>query len=171
MPMDTLFAIQTRRSIRQYIDKPITNELLEHLTDAGFVAPSALDERPWHFIRITEPEILRGWSTEMGHCEMLETAMAGLVICAEPAIAKLEGFWQQDCAACTENILLAAHALGLGACWIALDPIPDRVTAVRTALNIPATIVPFALISLGYPAEDLPGEDRRDASRLHDNAW
>ncbi|MBN2561446.1 MAG: nitroreductase family protein [Phycisphaerae bacterium] len=163
--------IFTRRSIRKYTDQPVPDEMLQEILKAAFVAPSAADERPWHFVVIRDRKTLAGMAKQMEGAEMLESATLGLLICGDPSLEKIPGYWPQDCSACAENVLLAAHAQGLGACWFAIYPIEDRMAIHRKALGIPDSIIPFALVTMGYPAEQLPGEDRYDASRLHHERW
>ena len=169
--MDTLEAILTRRSIRAYTDRPVPASHVRQLMQAAFTAPSAFDERPWHFILLTDRERLQQLGGAMPGCEMLQQATLGLLICGDERLEKFPGLWVQDCSACAENVLLAAHALGLGAVWLALHPIEDRIRAVREACGVPGEVTPFALISMGFPAESLPGENRWDDSRLHDETW
>jgi nitroreductase len=107
----------------------------------------------------------------MEDCDMLREAACGVLVCGDPRLEKFPGFWVQDCSACTQNVLLAAHARGLGAVWIAIHPLDDRSAAVRRLLGIPEEIVPFALVSIGYPAEHLGGEDRFDSERVHYESW
>ncbi|MCK5112402.1 MAG: nitroreductase family protein [Thermoplasmatales archaeon] len=84
---------------------------------------------------------------------------------------KEEGFWILDCSAATENILIAAHARGLGACWLGVYPREERIVGMRKLLNIPGHVIPLSLISLGFPAEQKPSEDRYNSSRVHHNKW
>lgn len=167
--VETLKAINTRRSIRKYSDEPVAGDVVDKLLRSGFQAPSAGDARPWHFVVIDEREILLELAARMPGCEMLETARVGILVCAEPRLEEIPGFWPQDCAVATEHILLAAHDLGLGGCWIGLYPVDSRVDATRETLALPEDIVPFALCSLGHPDESLPGEDRCDENKVHRN--
>jgi nitroreductase len=169
--MDTLTAIYTRRSIRKYTSKVVPEDLLDGLLKAAMLAPSALDERPWHFVVIRQQEILENLADRMEHCEMLREATLGVLICGDTSLEQIEGFWVQDCSACAQNVLLAAHAMGLGAVWIGLHPLTGRMNTIREILGVPESIIPFALISLGYPGELLPAEDRFDSSRIHTNRW
>ncbi len=169
--MDTMDAIFTRRSIRKYTDKNVSDEIIQELLKAAFVAPSAFDERPWHFVVVNDRKVLNTLADQMEGCEMLQTAALGLLICGDPSLEQFEGYWVQDCAVAAENVLLTAHAHGLGACWIALERIPPREAAARNTLGVPENIVPFALLSIGYPDESLPGEDRYDQSRVHQGQW
>lgn len=169
--MDTLKAIFTRRSIRKFSAEPVAEDKIEKIMKAASVAPSAADQRPWHFVVVRDTALLRKLSAAMPKCDMLDTAALGVLICGDETLEKIPGFWVQDCSACAENILLAAHALGLGAVWIAVHGVADRVKACRELLGVPEKILPFALIAAGHPAEKLPGEDRLDPARIHNNVW
>ncbi len=169
--MEVRVAIATRRSIRKYREEPVSRQMIEQLLDALFAAPSAMDARPWQFVIIEDRGSLRALGREMAHCEMLSEAPLGVLICAEPVRERAPGFWPQDCAAAAENFLLAAHALGLGAVWIGLYPLEERVGVVRRVLRIPDPIVPFSLMAVGHPAERLPPENRFDPAKLHHNQW
>ncbi len=169
--MDAIDAIKTRRSIRKYSDQPVPEEIVQDLLHSAFVAPSALDERPWHFVVIRDKKMLENLGGRMDGCEMLQTATLGILLCGDESLEQIPGYWVQDCSACAENILLAAHAQGLGACWIATIGIESRVNLLHGQLGIPREVIPFALISMGYPDEQLPGEDRYDVSRVHNELW
>ncbi len=170
--MDAIEALLTRRSVRRFDpDRPVSPETVDLFLRVLFQSPSAGDARPWQFVVVDRRETLRGLAAAMPKCDMLETAPLGVLICAEPAREKIPGFWPQDCAAAAENLLIAAHACGLGAVWIGLHPVADRERAVREALGVPPEIVPFALIAIGVPAETPPPEDRRDSSRVRRNSW
>ncbi len=169
--MDTLEAIATRRSIRKYTSEAVPPENVSRLLDALFVAPSAMDARPWHFVLVDDRATLRALGRGMPHCEMLLEAPLGILICGDPSLERAPGFWPQDCSAAAQNLLLAAHALGLGAVWVGLYPMEERVETVRRALGVPAPVIPFALIAIGQPAERLPPENRRDPKKLHRNRW
>ncbi len=169
--MDTLKAITSRRSIRKYTAEPISEADQKTLLNAAMTAPSAFDERPWHFVVMREKTLLCNLADKIDHCEMLREANMAILICGDQRLEKIPGFWSQDCSACTQNVLLAAHALGLGAVWLAVYPLQDRIETLRAELGIPQEVIPFALVSVGYPAEKLEGEERFDAARVHCNRW
>ena len=169
--MDAFDAILTRRSIRQYKKKTISNEILQTLLCAACSAPSAGNQQPWHFIILDDRKILNIVYTFHPSGKMLKEADKALLVCGDLDLEKFKGYWMIDCAAATENILLAAHSLGLGACWLGLYPREGRVTGMRKLLNLPTHIIPFALVSLGYPAEIKPREERFNTSRIHQNKW
>jgi nitroreductase len=164
-------AILQRRSIREYKEKAIPEELFTELLEAAMCAPSAGNERPWHFIVITERSLLEG-ITEF-HSQMLKQAPAAIIVCADMNRDKYPGvgYWIQDCAAATENILIAAQDRGLGTCWLGVYPRENRVAGMRRLLNIPEHIVPFSAIAVGYPAAVKSPGPRYDESRVRRNGW
>ncbi len=105
------------------------------------------------------------------YSQMLKNAPMAILVCGDEQLQKYKGYWVQDCSAATENILIAAQAKGLGAVWLGVYPTEDRVIAIRKLLGIPEHVIPFSLISIGYPAEQKPRSDRYDASRIHRNKW
>lgn len=166
-------AILQRRSVRDFTDKPVSEEVLTSLLEAGMCAPSAGNERPWHFIIVTERSLLEGITEFHEYSKMLKHAPAAIIVCADLNCDKYPGvgYWVQDCAAATQNILIAAQYKGLGACWLGMYPKKERVEGLRRLLNIPEHIVPFAGIALGYPAAVKSPGSRYDGSRVHRNGW
>jgi nitroreductase len=169
--MDTFETILTRRSIRKYAKKKITDEIVEKLLQAAFSAPSAGNQQPWHFVILDDRKILNVIPTFHPSARMLTEADKAILVCGDLDLEKFKGYWMIDCAAATENILLAAHSLGLGACWLGVYPREGRVAGMRKLLHLPMHIIPFALVSLGYPAEILSKEARYNAKRIHHNSW
>jgi len=169
--MDAIEAILSRRSIRKYIKKPIPDSLIKEFLEVGMSAPSAGNEQPWHFIIISDPQILNEIPTFHPHSKMLENAASAILVCCNKKLEKHKGMGIQDCSAATENILIAVQAKGLGAVWLGIYPRKKRITGLRKLLNIPEHVIPFSLISIGYPAEQKPRADRYDISRVHYNQW
>lgn len=164
-------AILTRRSIRRYTAQPVAEELITGFLKAAMAAPSAGNEQPWEFVVLTERTILDRIPSFHPYAAMLKEAPAAILVCGDLAREKHEGYWVQDCSAATENILIAVNEEGLGAVWLGIYPREERVRGLRQLLSIPETIVPFALVAIGYPAEKKEPADRFDASRLHYNSW
>ena len=164
-------AILTRRSIRHYTAQPVAEELITGFLKAAMAAPSAGNEQPWEFVVLTERTILDRIPSFHPYAAMLKEAPAAILVCGDLAREKHEGYWVQDCSAATENILIAVNEEGLGAVWLGIYPREERVRGLRQLLSIPETIVPFALVAIGYPAEKKEPADRFDASRLHYNSW
>jgi nitroreductase len=169
--MDTLEAISTRRSIRLYTGQPIASEIIEKLLRAAMQAPSAGNQQPWQFVVVAERARLNALAEALPYGKMLQQAAAGVVVCGDLGREKSAGYWVQDCSAATQNLLLAAHALGLGAVWIGVYPRDDRVRAVQARLGLPEGVIPLCVVALGYPAEQKGGVDRYDESRVHWNQW
>jgi len=169
--MDAMKAILSRRSIRSYTDKPVSDAVVRELLEAAMSAPSAGNEQPWHFIVITDRAILDEIPKIHPYAGMLAQAPVAIMVCGDQRLEKYAGYWVQDCAAATENLLLAAHAKGLGAVWLGVYPTEDRVKGLRKLMGVPDDVVPFSIISVGYPAEEKPPADRYDDARVHHDRW
>ena len=147
--------IMTRTSVRSYQkDRSVENEKIEVLLRAGMAAPSAVNKQPWHFIVVTEREVLDKLAEANPNAGMLRKAPLAIVPCGDMDKA-LEGdaraYWIQDVSAATENILLAAHDLGLGAVWTGTYPSAERVSAISQVLALPENVIPLCTIVIGYP--------------------
>lgn len=169
--MDALKAILTRRSIRKYTGEPVPDDTLNALLEAAMSAPSAGNQQPWHFVIITRNELLDKVPGLNPYAAMAKDAPAAVLVCAEPALEKYRGYWVQDCSAATQNILLAAHAMGFGAVWTGIYPDEERVRGFRDLLGLPPGIVPLSLVVVGRPAENKPPSKRYSPSRVHKNGW
>jgi nitroreductase len=170
--MEALEAIFTRRSIRQYTSQNVPNEFVQELLAAAMQAPSAGNQQPWHFILVTERKQLKALADVLPYGKMLKNAPLGVAVCADLELEKYPGYWVQDCSAATQNLLLAAHAQGLGAVWLGVYPIEERVAGVKQVLALPRQVVPLCVVSLGYPAAKPKLSDRRyNETRLHHNHW
>ena len=134
-------------------------------------APSAGNERPWHFIVITDRNILDEIPKIHPYSQALNTAPVAILVCGDLKLEVHKDFWIQDCSAAAENILVAAQAKGLGTVWLGVYPRTERVDGIRKLVNIPDNIIPLAVIPIGYPAEDRPPAVRFDPSRIHHNKW
>jgi nitroreductase len=168
--MDTIEAILTRRSVRKYTSEPITDEQVQTLLKAGMYAPSGGNRQPWHFIVIRARSALDGIARFHDYASFLNQAQVGILVCADEALAK-PGRWIMDCSAVTQNILLAAHSLGLGACWIGIQPEAGRIEGFCALANLPAGIHPVSLVALGHPAETHPQPERFLPKRVHLERW
>lgn len=169
--METIDAILTRRSIRKYLPDPVNRDVIENIIKAGMNAPSAGDEQPWHFVIIDKHSLLEKISEVHPYAKMLKDTPAAVLVCGDQNVPKFKDFWIQDCSAASENMLLAAHDLGLGAVWIGVYPAEKMVREVRDLLSIPEHVAPFSIIAMGYPAEEKSGRLRYDTTRIHNNSW
>lgn len=163
--------ILTRRSIRKYTDGSVSDSLIEELLQAAMSAPSAGNAQPWHFIIIREKETLNSIPKFHSNAAMLQEASVAILVCADMTLEKYLGSWTQDCSAATQNILLAAHAKGLGAVWLGIYPKEERMAGIRKLLHIPAHIMPLSLVSIGYPAEAKSPSQRYRPDRIHYEVW
>ncbi|MDR7867065.1 MAG: nitroreductase family protein [Sporomusaceae bacterium] len=165
-------AIFTRRSIRRYADEPVDAGAVEKLLAAAMAAPSAGNEQPWEFIVVHDQATREEITRVHPYSQMLRQAPVAIVVCADKARSRYPvEYWVQDCAAATQNILLAAAALGLGTCWLGVHPVPERVAGVRRVLAIPEPIVPFAIVAVGHPAEQSGRVDRFDEKRIYRESY
>jgi len=165
---DIMTHILSRRSIRKYTDEPVSREDILRLLQAAMAAPSASNRRPWEFVVVTEPDVLkrlRG-ALILGRYN----APAAIVVCGNMGRAQpwpARDFWIEDCSAATENILLAATGLGLGSVWIGVYPIGLFVKAVSRALSLPKSIIPLGAVYVGHPAETKAPRTQYDERRVH----
>lgn len=166
--MDSIFH---RRSIRKYTDKTVSENLIEEILKAGMAAPSAGNAQPWHFVVISDKNIMVDITKFHPYSQMLKEASHAIVVCGDLSLEKHAGFWVQDCSAAMQNMLLMADSLGLGAVWLGVYPKEELVNSMRELLNIPQTVVPLGIMSLGYPAETKPPADRFNPSRIHRDRW
>jgi nitroreductase len=169
--MEAYEAIMTRRSIRAYAPQPVPEALARELLAAGMNAPSAGDQQPWHFVAVRERKILDALAGALPYGKMLKQAPLGVVVCGDPGLEQVKDYWVQDCSAATQNVLLAAHAKGLGAVWIGVHPREERVRSVRAVLGIPERIVPLCVVAVGYPGEPAHPVNRYREDRVHGDRW
>jgi nitroreductase len=170
--MEIMEAIFTRKSIREYTSQVVPDELVQDLLAAAMQAPSAGNQQAWHFVVVTDRTHLNALASVLPYAQMLKTSPLGIAVCADLENAKYPEFWAQDCSAATQNLLLSAHARGLGAVWTAVYPVEDRVAGVKQILGLPDPVMPLCIVPVGYPAEKPePTLRRYDESRLHHNHW
>lgn len=165
----TLHIIFSRRSIRQYTSEPVTEGMIQALLEAGMAAPSASNARPWHLVAISERPTLAALAEAHPYGKMTARAALAIAVCGDRAVSPR--YWVQDCSAATQNILIAAAALGLGAVWLGCHPNKERETALRSVLGIPDDIGVLSLISIGWPAEHKPARTQYDPARDHRERW
>ncbi len=164
--------IVDRTSVRRFAQKPVDKDLQTAILYAGMSAPSGENRQPWEFVVVDDPAILKELAESLPYAKMAAEAPMAIVVCGNTE-RFLEGedstLWVQDLGAASENILLAAHALGLGGVWTALYPHTDRMTTTRTILNLPEKFIPFNLIPIGYPATHHAPMDKWHPERIHRN--
>lgn len=169
--MEVQEAILNRRSVRKYKDQSISKDDLNSILKAAMYAPSAMNLQAWQFIVIDQKEILKETVKSIPYAEMLKQSAAAIIVCGDSEIEKNESWLLQNCAASIQNILLAAHGLGIGSCWIAIHGMEDVYKNIKTQFKLPDNIVPVSLISLGYPDETVTAEERFKQDKIHYNKW
>lgn len=165
--------IFSRRSVRKYHNRQVPEEMLEDLLQAAMAAPSAVAKDPWHFLVIRDRDSLNRLAEVLPNAPMLRQAPAAIVVCGdiERAHDRQESFMLQDLSAAVENVLLAANALGLGACWLGVHPRKERMDGIRRLFKLPDQIIPVAGIAVGWPAEQPEMRTRYNPGRVHHEKW
>ncbi|MCM1337633.1 MAG: nitroreductase family protein [Candidatus Amulumruptor caecigallinarius] len=166
--------ILSRTSIRDYQAKPVEDAKIEQMLRAAMAAPTAGNKQPWRFIVIKNRATLDSIATNFRNIQMAAKAPLAIVVCGDLSVTfPGEGieYWVQDASAATENLLLEAHALGLGAVWCGIYPISERVTTLKQMLDIPDGIVPLNVIPIGYPAESPAPKDKWKPEQIHYEKW
>ena len=161
--MDVIFS---RKSVRHYTEQAVEADKLLALVKAGMAAPTAMNRQPWSFIIVTNMTSVAPISDKPG-LMMLQKAKAAILVLGK----KDEKFWQQDCSAATENILLAAEAMGLGAVWCAGYPLTDRTDSYQALFNYSDDYEVLSLISIGYPTGEDEPKDKFKEEKIHWNIW
>lgn len=165
-------AIFTRRSIRNYTNQPVSREDLHDLLRAGMSAPTANNARPWEFILVTDKAILEKLPMD-SYTQAVQEAQAAIVVCGDNEKDKMmQGALNViDCTAAIENILVEAADKGLGSVYYAAYPMEHRVAHLRELFSLPDSIVPYAVLPIGWPEKVLAATDRFDANMVHENRW
>ena len=158
--------IQLRRSIRQYDKKPIEKETIEKLLRAAMQAPSAANQQPWEFLVVENQETLQKLSSAHTYATPMKNAALAIIVLAKEEGLLFPQYWQQDLAAATQNILLAAVEFGLGAVWMGVAPEEDRMAYIKELFQLPQGVKAFAMLALGYSSGNT-FKDRFDADRIH----
>lgn len=170
----TLETIFNRTSIRSYSDPKVEKDQIMTLLKAGMSAPSAVNKQPWAFMVIDNKELMEKIGDEFKNAGMIKKASCAIIVCGDLKLA-LEGvaqeFWVQDCSAATQNILLAAHSMGLGAVWCGVYPNSERVEALKNLLSLPDNIVPLNIIPIGVREKEQEPKDKWKEDRIHWNKW
>jgi len=173
MENETLSTIYSRRSVRSFTGESVSHETLIRLLKAGMAAPSAVNMQPWAFIVVTDRKTLDALCDKLPYAKMLDKAGAAIVVCGNPDKDEVfsKEYWVMDCSAATENILLAAHALGLGAVWTAVHADKQRIETVRKILNIPENIIPLNVIPIGVPKDKGHVINKFKEENIHWERW
>lgn len=167
--------ILSRKSVRVYADKQVPREKLDTLVRLGMAAPTGRDMRPWQFMIVDTDEALGKLSEALTRAKQFETCKAAIIVMGDTAVVDREGRpstnWTFDCSAATENILLGAESMGLGACWVAVYPYEDRLPQVKETMQLPDNVIPLCIVTLGYPAGENQPKDKYNPNIVHYNGW
>lgn len=180
-----LEVIKARTSIRAFTGEKLSEEQIHTLLDAAMAAPTASNVQPWRFVVITDEAVKAGLYEGERHKSMVTTAGAVIIVCgettrlrkphdaapdAEPEVVP-NNYWYEDCSAATENLLLAATALDLGAVWLSCYPNEKSVERIKTYLGLPETVCPLAIVPVGVPAENPEPKVKWDPEKIHYDRW
>ena len=160
--------IAERKSVRKYLNKSVEEDKIDAMVKAGMAAPSGMDRRPWEFVVVTDREALDSMAAKLPYAKMLTNAPLAIVVGGDTTRSS---YWYLDCSAATQNVLLAAEALGLGAVWTAAYPYEDRIDVVRQNTGLPENIVPLCVSPIGYPDGPQKAKDKFDLQRVHRNKY
>lgn len=165
--------IMTRVSIRKYEQRPVEAEKVEKLLRGGMAAPTSHNRQPWHFVVLSDTAIIRRYAAGSGHhAEMIAQTPLHIFVCGDTTRMS-EGagrdFWVLDASAASENILLAAHAMGLGAVWLSVYPMQKKIEGVSRKLHLGGELIPLCDICVGYPAESPEPKDKWDPGKVTTN--
>ncbi len=169
--MEAIENILTRRSIRKFKQEKVAEKQIETVLKAAMYAPSARNEQPWHFIVIDDSRLKEQIKQAHPHAKMLSDSPAAILVCGDKNLELSPDYWPVDCAAATQNILLAAHAIGLGTVWLGIHPRTERKKAIREIFGLPDNIEPFSLVAIGMPDEEKEVPERFRPDRIKRNRW
>ena len=169
--MDAMEAILQRRSVRDFAETPVSDGQVETLLRAAMSAPSAGNQQSWRFVVVRERATLQRLAESTRFGKPMARAQVGIVVLGDEASETFPHNWPNDCAAAAENILIAAHAIGLGACWLVVHPGVEREAAVGAIVGTPEGFRTFCMIAVGVPAREGPKPDRFDVARIRHEHW
>ena len=180
----TIKTIMQRKSVRSFTDQPVPAEYMEAMLKAAMAAPTGSNIQPWHFVVLTDKTSYEKVFENNFNMRIFNSAAAVVVFCADTTVARPprdnpdgtpvvrpNGTWRDDLGACTENFLLAAESLGLGAVWTAAYPYSDRYASMKRELGLPDPILPYCAVAVGYPAGDEQPKDKWKPERIHYEVW
>ena len=165
---ERLQLIFSRRSIRKYTDQPVSEADITSLLQAGMAAPSAMNRKPWQLVVVTDKQTIGAIADAPPFSRTLGDAALVIVVCGDPSVSD---WWLQDCTLATENILIAAAGLGLGAVFLGCHGKAEREGPIRRVLGIPQEIGMASVLSIGHPAESKEPRTQYDPAQVHRNKW
>ena len=166
--------IMTRVSVREFTGEKISDEQIDQLLRAAMAAPSAINRQPWAFFVVTDEALIAKLGEALPYSRCSNHPACAIIPCGDLSRAiegEMGAFWINDVSAATENLLLAAHAMGLGAVWTGLHPDMNRATMVQQMLGLPEHIIPLCVVPVGVPAEQPAVKDKYKTENIHFNKW
>ena len=165
--------IHSRKSVREFTSEPVSDADIQTILKAAMAAPTAINFQPWRFVVVNEREALDSLADQLPYAKMLKQAPLAIIVCGETLWMGGEEnpFWSLDCSAATQNLLLTAEALGLGAVWTAAYPDADRCKAISDALGLPSTVKPLCVVPIGHPAGENQPRDKWKPENIHYGKW
>jgi nitroreductase len=167
--MDTIECILSRRSVRSFTPESVSANDIDLLLKCAMQAPTAGNGQSWKFVVIQDRNILDAIPGFQKYAGFVPRTPMGILVCGDSSVS-LE-MWPYDASISAENILLAAHAIGLGGCWLAVQPFPEFIQGFRDLLKLPVNIHPHCFLAIGHPAEKAKSTDRFDQKKIHYNSW
>lgn len=167
--MDAMECIFSRTSVRSFQNRDVEDKVITEILKAGMAAPSAVNMQPWMFVVVRERALLDKLADRLPYTKMAAQSTAAVVVCGDlrkTIDQREQEYWVEDCSAATQNILLAAHALGLGAVWTAVYPVAERVNTVLSILELPEYLVPLNVVPIGYSGEAGRPKDKWDPDKV-----
>jgi len=169
--MNTIEAINKRRSIRKYTSQEVSDEIINELLNAAMMAPSARNTQSWQLVVIKSRSLLDKLSDIHPYAKMLKEAPLAILVCGDRTQEENDSYQCINCSAATQNILLAAYALGIGSVWLGVYPRAERIEPIKELLNLPEGIIPISLIALGYADEVKAKPERFIKEKVHYDGW
>lgn len=173
--MDAIENILSRKSVREFSDKNISQEDIKTILTAGMSGPSAVNMRPFDFIVTQKRELLERISDEIGrYSDPIKKCNLGILVCGDSDKGYLgkDGYWPLDCAIAAQNMILAAHALGIGSVWIAVYPERPRYSGLQKLFSLKDHVYPLAALAFGYPLDDKREiRDQYEVEKVHWDKW
>ena len=173
-PNEVLECIMTRASVRRYTQEKVNDSIITEVLKAGMAAPTAANQQAWHFVVITDQTLKDTITDAFQWTKMVKDCAFAVVVCGDMSRLfeddrEKGGFWTLDCSAASENMLLAAHALGLGGVWCGIYPEEDRMTRLSAILDLPPHLRPLNILSFGYPEAPVTPKEKWDPGKVSYN--
>ncbi len=169
--MDIFEVLFTRRSIRKFTAEPVSDAHVQRMLEAAMAAPSAGNSQPWRFIVVREKETMQAIAARNPYAQMAKDASVCIVVCADLQAEKYPGYWQQDCSAALQNMLLAGRALGIGTVWTGVYPDEERIEAFDTLFSLPKHAHVLGVVVCGHPDQPFKARDTFAPEKIFNETW